>query len=98
LRCVELTRGDRDPAWPVLAAQLIGERHGMEPCDIALASAAASIVALHILAWLDRGIDPPPPTVAGTLELSLTDLRLRRRTVAAHPGCGCGAIDAAPIT
>jgi bacteriocin biosynthesis cyclodehydratase domain-containing protein len=97
LRCVELTRGDRDPAWPVLAAQLIGERHSVEPCDVALASAAASIVALHILAWLDRGIDPPPPTVAGTLELALSDLRLRRRTVAAHPGCGCGAIDAAPL-
>lgn len=97
LRCVELTRADRDPAWPVLAAQLIGERHSVEPCDIALASAAASIVALHVLAWLDRGLDPPPPTIAGTLELALSDLRLRRRTVAAHPGCGCGAIDAAPI-
>jgi bacteriocin biosynthesis cyclodehydratase domain-containing protein len=98
LRCVELTRGDRDPAWPVLAAQLIGERHSVEPCDVALASAAASIVALHILAWLDCGIDPPPPTVGGTLELALTDLRLRRRTVAAHPGCGCGAVDAAPLS
>jgi hypothetical protein len=82
----------------VLAAQLIGERQGVEPCDIALASAAASIVALHILAWLDRGIDPAPPSIAGTLELSLADLRLRRRSVAAHPGCGCGAIDAAPLS
>jgi bacteriocin biosynthesis cyclodehydratase domain-containing protein len=96
LRCVELTRGDRDPAWPVLAAQLIGEPHGVEPCDIALASAAASIVALHVLAWLDRGAAAPPPSVGGTLELSLADLRLRRRTIAAHPGCGCGAIDASP--
>jgi bacteriocin biosynthesis cyclodehydratase domain-containing protein len=93
LRCVALTRGDRDPVWPVLAAQLIGEPHGVEPCDIALASAAASLVALHLLAWLDRGEVDPPPSVGGTLELSLTDLRLRRRTVAAHPGCGCGAID-----
>jgi bacteriocin biosynthesis cyclodehydratase domain-containing protein len=97
LRCVELTRGDRDPAWPVLAAQLIGERTGVEPCDVGLASAAGSIVALHVLAWLDRGIDPPPPTIGGTLELSLADLRLRRRTVAAHPGCGCGAVDAVPL-
>lgn len=94
LRCVELTRGDRDPAWPVLAAQLIGGSHGVEPCDVALASAAASIVALNVLGWLDRGIAAPPPSVGGTLEFSLTDLRLRRRTVAAHPGCGCGAIDA----
>jgi bacteriocin biosynthesis cyclodehydratase domain-containing protein len=93
LRCVALTRGDRDPIWPVLAAQLIGEPHGVEPSDIALASTAASLVALHVLAWLDRGQTDPPPSVGGTLELSLTDLRLRRRTVAAHPGCGCGAID-----
>jgi bacteriocin biosynthesis cyclodehydratase domain-containing protein len=97
LRCVELTRGDRDPAWPVLAAQLIGQAHGVEPCDIALASAAASIVALHVLAWLDRGESDPPPSVGGVVELSLSDLRLRRRTVRAHPGCGCGAIDAAPL-
>jgi bacteriocin biosynthesis cyclodehydratase domain-containing protein len=97
LRCVELTRGDRDPAWPMLAAQLLGHRNAVEPCDVVLASAAASIVALHVLAWLDHGIDPPPPTVGGTLELSLTDLRLRRRTVTAHPGCGCGAVDASPL-
>lgn len=97
LRCVELLRGDRDPAWPVLAAQLIGGRHAVEPCDVVLASTAASIAALHVLAWLDHGIDPPPPTIGGTLELSLADLRLRRRTVTAHPGCGCGAVDAAPI-
>jgi hypothetical protein len=68
LRCVELTRGDRDPAWPVLAAQLIGEPHGVEPCDVGLASAAASIVALHVLAWLDRGIAAPPPSVGGVVE------------------------------
>jgi bacteriocin biosynthesis cyclodehydratase domain-containing protein len=97
LRCVELTRGDRDPVWPMLAAQLIGNRHALEACDVVLASAAASIVALHVLAWLDHGVDPPPPTIGGMLELSLEDLRLRRRTVAAHPGCGCGAADANPL-
>jgi bacteriocin biosynthesis cyclodehydratase domain-containing protein len=96
VRCVELTRGDRDPAWPALAAQLVGEQHGVEPCDIALATAAASIAAMHVLAWLDDGAANPPPTVGGVLEISLADLRLRRRTVNAHPGCGCGAIDAPP--
>jgi bacteriocin biosynthesis cyclodehydratase domain-containing protein len=94
MRCVELTRGDRDPAWPVLAAQLIGQPHGVEPCDVSLASAAASIAALHVLAWLDRGVAAPPPSLGGIVELSLSELRLRRRTVCAHPGCGCGAIDA----
>ena len=94
LRCVELLRGDRDPVWPALAAQLVGARPETEPCDVALASAAASIVALHVLAWLDRRGLQPPPSLGGVLELSLSDLRLRRRTVVAHPGCGCGAIDA----
>lgn len=93
LRCVELTRGDRDPVWPVLAAQLIGEPHGVEPCDVVLATAAASIVALHVLAWLDQGQRALPSSIGGTHELSLDDLRLRRRTVSAHPGCGCGAVD-----
>jgi bacteriocin biosynthesis cyclodehydratase domain-containing protein len=97
LRCVELTRGDRDPAWPALAAQLIGERQRVEPCDVGLATAAAAIASLHVLAWIDDLPGPLPPSVGGTLELSLLDLRLRRRTVAAHPGCGCGAIDAPPL-
>jgi hypothetical protein len=78
----------------VLAAQLVGEHHGVEPGDTALAGAAAAITALHVLAWLDRGEASPPPSVGGTVELSLTDLRLRRRTVNPHPACGCGAIDA----
>jgi bacteriocin biosynthesis cyclodehydratase domain-containing protein len=93
LRCVELTRGDRDPVWPALAAQLVGEPPGVEACDVVLASAAAALVALNLLTWIDRRERTPPPTVGGILELSLLDLRLRRRTVHAHPGCGCGAID-----
>jgi bacteriocin biosynthesis cyclodehydratase domain-containing protein len=93
LRCVELTRGDRDPVWPVLAAQLIGGPRSIEPGDVVLASAAASIAVLHVLAWLDCGSLELPSSAGGSLELSLVDLRLRRRTVAAHPGCGCGAID-----
>jgi bacteriocin biosynthesis cyclodehydratase domain-containing protein len=97
LRCLELTRGDRDPRWPVLAAQLVGDQHGVEASDSALASAAASITALHVLAWLDRGDTSPPPSLGGTVELSLTDLRLRRRTVHPHPGCGCGSVDAPPL-
>jgi len=93
VRCLELARGDRDPVWPVLAAQLVGTPDVVEPCDVALAGAAASITALHVLAWLDRGEAAPPPSSGGIVELSLDDLRLRRRTVLAHPGCGCGAAE-----
>jgi bacteriocin biosynthesis cyclodehydratase domain-containing protein len=90
LRCVELARADRDPAWPVLAAQLVGEARAVEPCDVALASAAASLAAMFLLAWID---DPAAcsPLVGGTLELGLSELALRRRTVVAHPDCGCTA-------
>jgi bacteriocin biosynthesis cyclodehydratase domain-containing protein len=88
LRCLELARADRDPAWPVLAAQLVGEARAVEPCDVALASAAASLLAMHLLAWID---DPSAGSalVGGTLELGLAELSLRRRTVVAHPDCGC---------
>lgn len=90
LRCLELARADRDPAWPVLAAQLLASRRRVAACDVALAAAAASLGALHLLSWLD---DPAATasTIGGTLELSLTDLRLRRRRLHGHPGCGCGA-------
>ncbi len=90
LRCLELARADRDPVWPVLAAQLVGEARAVEPCDVALASAAASLAAMHLLAWID---DPTAssPLVGGTVELGLAELALRRRTVVAHPDCGCRA-------
>src|SRR5215217_3579448 len=42
LRCADLHRADRDPAWPVVAAQLIGiRRRRDEPCDVVLATLAA---------------------------------------------------------
>jgi bacteriocin biosynthesis cyclodehydratase domain-containing protein len=90
LRCVELARADRDPAWPVLAAQLIARARQVEACDITLAAAAASLAAMHLLSWLD---DPqaPAPTLGGAVELSLADLRQRRLATHGHPGCGCGA-------
>lgn len=90
LRCLELARADRDPVWPVLAAQLVGEARAVEPCDVALASAAASLAAMYLLAWTDDP-DACSPLVGGTLELGLAELALRRRTVVAHPDCGCQA-------
>jgi bacteriocin biosynthesis cyclodehydratase domain-containing protein len=90
LRCVELARADRDPAWPALAAQLVSASRGVEACDTPLAAAAAALASMHLLRWLDQP-DSGVPILSGILELSLADLQLRRRTVAPHPGCGCGA-------
>jgi bacteriocin biosynthesis cyclodehydratase domain-containing protein len=88
LRCLELHRSDRDAAWPVIAAQLAAasSRTGIEACDIALATLAASIAALQVLAFVDGG---DPATRNGTLEIALPDWRVRRRSWRAHPLCGC---------
>jgi hypothetical protein len=89
LRCGDLHRVDRDPAWPVVAAQLVGvRRRREEPCDVALATLAAGLAALQVLAHLDGR---PVAAIGASLELGLTDWRLRRRTWPGHPRCDCGA-------
>ena len=94
LRCLELARAARYPVWPVLAAQLVGEARTVEPCDVTLASAAAALAAMHALAWIDDP-DTVSPLVGGVVEVGLTDLSVRRRTVVAHPDCGCSPGSAA---
>jgi hypothetical protein len=89
LRCGDLHRADRDPAWPIVAAQLVGiRRRREEPCDVVLATVAASLAALQCLAHLDGR---PTAATGASLELGLTDWRLRRRSWPAHPRCDCGA-------
>ncbi|HET7531362.1 MAG TPA: TOMM precursor leader peptide-binding protein [Mycobacteriales bacterium] len=95
-RCVQLARADRDPAWPAIAAQLTGSAPAVEPGDVALSSLAASLAVVHALGWLDAaaGVSSGAvPSVNGTVELDLADGRLRRRSIAAHPDCGCGAAE-----
>lgn len=86
LRCADLHRMDRDPAWPALAAQLATAPVRFEPSDVALCSAATGIAALQALAFLDG---ETPASVEGTLEMTLPDWRLRRRSRPQHPACGC---------
>jgi bacteriocin biosynthesis cyclodehydratase domain-containing protein len=90
LRCVELARADRDPAWPVLSAQLVGDPVEDSP-DVVLATIAAAIAAAQVLAYVERlDGERPPPVVGAMLVLDLVGLRLRRRVVPAQPACGCG--------
>lgn len=88
LRCLDLHRCDRDAAWPLIAAQLAadGFRVGVEACDVALATLAASVCALQVLEFVDGG---RPATHDATLEISLPDWRIRRRGWCPHPACGC---------
>jgi len=89
LRCADLHRADRDPAWPVVAAQLTGvRRRREEPCDVVLATLAAALGARQCLDLLDGR---HPAAAGASLELSLTDWRLRRRTWPPHHRCDCGA-------
>jgi bacteriocin biosynthesis cyclodehydratase domain-containing protein len=99
IRCLELARSDRDRQWPTIAAQLIAAGRATEPCDVALATLAASLVTLHALAWIDSDRAELPTSAGGVIELGLSDLRLRRRSLAAHAACGCGVLgndDTAP--
>lgn len=93
LRCQHLQRTARDPAWPVLAAQLRGpSATADDPCDVALSAVVAGLTALQALAVLDGDT---PAAAGGTLELGLQDLRLRRRSWGVHPACGCATARAA---
>jgi bacteriocin biosynthesis cyclodehydratase domain-containing protein len=86
LRCADLYRVDRDPAWNALAVQLQTPRRPRDGSPVALVTAAAGLAAMHVLAFLD-GEDPA--SIEGSLELHMPDWRLRRRTRQQHPDCDC---------
>jgi hypothetical protein len=88
LRCADLHRCDRDPAWPRLAVQLADRPRRRATSDVSLCVATAGLTAGQALAYLDRG---QPETLNATLEWQLPDWRLRRRRWVAHHDCDCGA-------
>lgn len=88
LRCADLHRKDRDPAWSALAVQLgIERRHG-PTSDVAVATLVAGAAAIQALAFLDGA---ESACTEGTLELRLPDWRLRRRSWPVHADCDCVA-------
>jgi hypothetical protein len=94
LTCLDLHRVDRDPGWPLVAAQLSarGRRVDGQPvapsCDVVLAGVAAALVTAAALAQVD---DPTGDhDLSGArLELRPPDTAPRRRSWAPHPRCGC---------
>jgi len=90
LRCLDLARAERDPAWPIILAQLAG-RAGADPpaCDTVLATMVAAQATAQALAFIDAGAEAAAAT-NGTLELVLPDWQWRRRSWRPHPQCGCG--------
>jgi hypothetical protein len=94
LRCLDLARADRDPAWPLVLAQLIGRSADPPACDPVLAAAVAAQAAAVVVAFADGG-PLAQSAVNGTLELLVPDWQWRRRSWRPHPACCCRANDAA---
>jgi bacteriocin biosynthesis cyclodehydratase domain-containing protein len=90
LRCLDLARADRDPAWPLILAQLSGRQADPASCDAPLATAVAAQAAFQALALIDRAGSADAVT-NGTLELFLPGWQWRRRTWPPHPRCSCRA-------
>lgn len=88
LRCAELHRRDRDPAWPALAVQLASRPSRRAISEVSLCVATVGVAVAQALSYLDR---ERPATLDATLEWQLPDWRLRRRSWPVHHGCDCGA-------
>ncbi|MET9634016.1 TOMM precursor leader peptide-binding protein [Lentzea sp. NPDC006480] len=91
LNCADLHRADHDPAWPVIAAQLVGKPAST---DVLFASGTAALAVVQILESLIylRGRDlAPPPVLNATLELDLVTGVAERRSWYPHPDCQCAA-------
>ncbi len=89
LRCLDLSRAERDPAWPLILAQLAGARVEPQACDTVLAAATGALAAAQVLLFIDTG-RPGSAVTNGTLELAVPDWQWRRRTWPPHPRCTCG--------
>lgn len=84
LNCVDLHRKDRDPQWPLLAAQLAVP--DVEPCAATTVMFAAGLAAAEVLTWLDGAGNAV--TLGASIEISSPGHQ-RRRTWSPHPGCHC---------
>ena len=85
LSCLDLHRGDRDPAWPALAAQLAGVAAPPPACAATTALAGAAYAAAEVLAYLDGDVGH---TYGAMVEVSGPG-QARSRSWAPHPRCDC---------
>jgi bacteriocin biosynthesis cyclodehydratase domain-containing protein len=92
LRCLDLARADRDPAWPLILAQVTRRQPDPSACGAALAAAVAAQAATQALLFIDQPTAQAPAEDA-TLELVQPGWQWRRRTWLPHPACTCRAAD-----
>ncbi|HVU71829.1 MAG TPA: TOMM precursor leader peptide-binding protein, partial [Mycobacteriales bacterium] len=101
LRCLEHHRTERDPAWPLIAAQLSAPAaRVVDPCALPLALTVAGLAATQVLALLDHDGPGVPEAVetgahGGILELVHPGWQVRRRGFAVHPACDCRVVGGA---
>ncbi|ODR05791.1 cyclodehydratase [Mycolicibacillus koreensis] len=91
LTCADLHRGDRDPAWPALAAQLRETVGSADPATV-LATGALALAEVNRVVAAVRGtaVDPaPPPTWNATVEFDVAAGTLLTRRWQRHPRCRC---------
>ena len=88
LGCLDRTRGDLDPRWPAVAAQLAGRAGVADPAAVTATVGLAVAQAVAAVEAVDGG---PTAALGATLELDVDAGELRRRTWSAHPECPCGA-------
>jgi hypothetical protein len=86
LRCLDLHRGDRDPAWPTLVAQLATSVDAAPTVSTATTLIAVGVAVAQVLAYLDSH---DAPTVGASIEVGPPS-SLRRRSWGPHPRCDCG--------
>jgi hypothetical protein len=92
VRCVDLSKAARDPAWPRILAQVSGtgdQPAATQACDTVLTAATAALAAAQSLAFIDRACEPAAAN--GTLEVVLPQWQWQRRGWPPHPACVCGA-------
>jgi bacteriocin biosynthesis cyclodehydratase domain-containing protein len=91
VRCIDLSKAARDPAWPKILAQAARSSAASVACDTVLAAATAALAAAQALAVIDNCGRQPQAAVNGTLELVLPDWQWRRRGWPPSLSCACGA-------
>ncbi|ETD33852.1 hypothetical protein [Williamsia sp. D3] len=97
LVCADHHRRDRDAEWPIVCAQLFGQRGWASPATIAGTVALTVAQIEHITAVTSASASAssspdhdPPTTVNATIELRPNASSLQIRQWTPHPLCGCG--------
>jgi hypothetical protein len=85
LRCLDLHRRDRDPAWPTLVAQLATSVDAAPTVSTATTLIAVGVAVAQVLAYLDGD---EAPTIGASIEVGPPST-LRRRSWGPHPRCDC---------